>query len=296
MKRYLSVIIISVATCLSAWSQLLWKVDGNGLNKPSYLMGTHHFAPASFIDSVAGLNDAINNCDAVYGEMRSDAMTSLESQQKLTMALLAPQDSTLDVVLTPEQYAIVEKVANSYLAPMGVSLNMLKKLKPQGLVIQLEALQALKYFKDYNPNNQIDTGVQKRGADAGKQLGGFETVDDQIEAIFSSSLKEQAVALVEMCELDAEFNTVSEKLTNAYFNQDLDYMLKQFTNPDAGSTPSEKELDTLLWGRNRRWVEKLKELMPQQSILACVGAGHLPGNKGLVALLRQAGYTVTPCK
>lgn len=296
MKRYLSIIIIAVATCLSAWSQLLWKVEGNGLSKPSYLVGTHHFAPASFIDSIAGLNDAINNCDAVYGEMHRDAMTSMESQQKLAMALIAPQDSMLNVVLTPEQYATVEKVVNSYLAPMGVSLDMLKQLKPQGINIQLQALQAKKFLKDFDPNNLIDTGLQKRGADAGKQLGGFETVDDQIEALFSSTLKEQAEALVDMCEHDAEFNEVSEKLTKAYFNQDLDYMLKQFIDPDAGAAPTEKELENLLWGRNRRWVEKLTELMPQQSILVCVGAGHLPGDKGVVALLRNAGYTVTPCK
>ena len=296
MKRYLSIIIIAVATCLSAWSQLLWKVEGNGLSKPSYLMGTHHFAPASFIDSIAGLNDAISNCDAVYGEMHRDVMTSMESQQKLAMALIAPQDSTLDVVLTPEQYAIVEKVVNSYLTPLGVSLDMLKQLKPQGLVIQLQAMQAKKYLKDFDPSNLIDTGLQKRGADAGKQLGGFETVDDQIAALFSSTLKEQAESLVDMCEHDAEFNEVSEKLNKAYFNQNLDYMLKQITNPDAGATPTEKELETLLWGRNKRWVEKLTVLMPQQSILVCVGAGHLPGDKGLVSLLRNAGYTVTPCK
>ncbi len=74
--------------------------------------------------------------------------------------------------------------------------------------------------------------------------------------------------------------------------QDLDSMLRQIVTPAAGLAPTDAELELLLWGRNRRWVEKLKVLMPQQSVLVCVGAGHLPGDKGLIALLRGAGYIV----
>lgn len=294
MIRKISLLLVLAMTASAAWAQLLWRVEGNGLSRASYLMGTHHFALASYIDSVKGLNEAIEACDAVYGELHYNDMSSQQAQQKLMMSLIAPADSTLDKVLTPEQYALVQKVADKYLTPMGASLDMLKMLKPQGVVIQLQALQAMAYFKDYNPNNQIDRGVQLHGEAMGKQVGALETLDEQIAILFSSPITEQAEGLIEMCEQDADFVEVSNKLSEAYINQDLDYMLKQFTNPDAGSTPTEQELERLLWGRNRKWVEKLKELMPQQSIMVCVGAGHLPGEKGLVNLLRNAGYTVTP--
>jgi uncharacterized protein YbaP (TraB family) len=49
-----------------------------------------------------------------------------------------------------------------------------------------------------------------------------------------------------------------------------------------------------LYNRNRNWVAKLKELLPEKTLLIAVGAGHLPGDQGVINLLRKAGYTVTP--
>jgi uncharacterized protein len=52
-------------------------------------------------------------------------------------------------------------------------------------------------------------------------------------------------------------------------------------------------MDLLLYGRNRKWVSKMKELLPDKSLLFAVGAGHLPGEQGLINLLRRNGYTVS---
>jgi hypothetical protein len=37
-------------------------------------------------------------------------------------------------------------------------------------------------------------------------------------------------------------------------------------------------------------------MMPERAALVCVGAGHLPGDQGLLQLLRDRGYTVEPMK
>ena len=52
--------------------------------------------------------------------------------------------------------------------------------------------------------------------------------------------------------------------------------------------------DILLNNRNRNWVEKLKKIMPAKALVIAVGAGHLPGDKGVIKLLRKEGFTVTP--
>jgi len=54
--------------------------------------------------------------------------------------------------------------------------------------------------------------------------------------------------------------------------------------------------DILLYDRNANWSKKLQELMPGNGLVIAVGAGHLPGVKGVLNLLRQAGYTVEPVK
>ena len=66
----------------------------------------------------------------------------------------------------------------------------------------------------------------------------------------------------------------------------------------TGSTPEEikRETDRLVNNRNDAWIEVLKTEMHKQSIFVSVGAGHLVNDKGLIAQLRNLGYTVTPMK
>jgi len=40
-------------------------------------------------------------------------------------------------------------------------------------------------------------------------------------------------------------------------------------------------------------VKRLKKLMAEKSLVFAVGALHLPGENGLIDLLRAEGYTVT---
>ena len=73
-------------------------------------------------------------------------------------------------------------------------------------------------------------------------------------------------------------------------------MLKEIEESDY--TPEEKKnrFEKLFTGRNKNWAEQLSTLMPQKSILVVVGAGHLPGDDGLLDLLKRKGYTVEPAK
>ncbi len=67
MKSFIGAIIF-ICVAFSANAQLLWKVSGNGLTQPSYIIGTHHLAPFSIMDSIAGLQKAMNETQQVYGE------------------------------------------------------------------------------------------------------------------------------------------------------------------------------------------------------------------------------------
>jgi hypothetical protein len=53
-------------------------------------------------------------------------------------------------------------------------------------------------------------------------------------------------------------------------------------------------MDLLLYDRNRKWAKALDTLLHGKSLLVAVGAAHLPGDQGVISLLRRAGYTLTP--
>src|SRR5690606_147825 len=53
-------------------------------------------------------------------------------------------------------------------------------------------------------------------------------------------------------------------------------------------------LNNMLYIRNRNMVSKLDSLMRTAKVFAGIGAAHLPGRNGLIQLLRDKGYMVSP--
>ncbi len=294
MKRY-SLMLALLMLALASQAQLLWKVSGNGLARPSYIMGTYHFAPASMIDKIPGMQQALEGCDVVFGEIDNEEMMSQDAQMKMGMAMVAPPDSTLDKLFTPEQYAIVEDVFNKYFGGMGVTLSQMNMLKPSAISVQMQAMQAVKYFPNFNVNEQIDMGVQNRANEMGRPSEGLETIQEQIDLLFNAPLTEQAEGLLEACKKDDYFVVQSSALVEAYMAQDLDKIKDIIADPEIGGDNPE-ELDALIYDRNRNWVPKLMAIMPERACLVCVGAGHLVGDQGVLQLLRDEGYTVEPMK
>ncbi len=292
MKR-LSLILAVMAIALAAQAQLLWKVSGNGLGRPSYIIGTYHFAPASMIDQIPGMAQAFEDCDIVLGEIDNEEITGTKAQMAMAQAMMAPVDSTLDKLYSPEDYAIVEQVFNKYFGGMGVTLSQMKMLKPSAISVQMQAMQAVKYFPNFNPNDLIDMAVQKRANEMGRPSGGLETVDEQIDLLFNSPLTEQAESLLEACKKDDLFVVQSSALVEAYMAQDLAKIEEVMTDPEIGGDDAEA-MDELIYDRNRNWVVKLVKIMHERAALICVGAGHLPGEQGLLQLLRDRGFTVEP--
>ena len=245
------------------------------------------------IDEIPGMQQAFEGCDIVLGEIDKEELTSTKAQMGMAQAMIAPLDSTLDKLFTPEDYAIVEKVFDKYFGNMGVKLSQMKNLKPSAISVQMQAMQAVKYFPSFDPNDLIDMAVQTRANEMGKPSGGLETIEEQTKLLFNAPLTEQAEDLLDACKKDDLFMVQSSALVEAYMAQDLAKVEEVMTNPEIGGDDAEA-MDALIYERNRNWVEKLVKIMPERAALVCVGAGHLPGEQGLLQLLRDRGYTVEP--
>ncbi len=292
MKKILLLFALMMLAFASQ-AQLLWKVSGNGLSRPSYIMGTYHFAPASMMEKIPGMQQALEGCDVVVGEIEKESMMSAEAQAKMAQAMIAPLDSTLDKLFSPEDLAIVEQVFDKYFGAMGVKLSQMNMLKPNAISVQMQAMQAVKYFPNFNQNELIDLAVQTAANEMGRPSIGLETIEEQIELLFNGPLTEQAEGLLEACKKDDLFTVQSSALVEAYMAQDLNRIEAVFTDPELGGENAE-EMEALIYDRNRSWAEKLHKMMPERAALVCVGAGHLPGDQGLLQLLRNRGYTVEP--
>lgn len=290
MKKTL-VFMLLLCITLGAQAQLLWKVSGNGLDRPSYVIGTHHLAPLSVKDSIANLQQAIDQTEQVYGEIVMDDANNPEILMKMQQAMMLPADTTLKSFYTQAQYDTIAAVVKNY---MGVDLALFDKLKPAAITTQLSVALAMKSLKGFNPQEQLDTWFQTQARQAGKKVGSLETIDMQINVLYNSqTLTRQALLLYCTATHIEQGVDQSLRMNQAYMKQDLDELLaiiEEKMGDACDSTP--EEISTLIYGRNANWARQFPSIMKQSPTLFVVGAGHLPGPQGLLKLLQKQGYTV----
>lgn len=276
--------------CLGCFSQLLWRVSG--AYKPCYIFGTHHLAPQSFIDKVPGLAEAMQDVDLVCGELRLDELLNPNTSKTLVQAMTAPADSTLDKVVTAEDYHLIAVTLNHYFNGL-VNIDNLKGFKPATITTQLELMEAVTHFPDYNPKEQIDIALQKRAKEKGKAIAGLERVNDQLEVLLGQPIAQQAQDLIDVCRNEKQFASYNKQLVDAYRAMDLTKIEELVRDPELGF--DDASLERMVYARNRRWVKALLPMMRDgNTVLVVVGAAHLIGEQGLIELLRAEGFTVTP--
>ena len=288
MKRILTILALSLL-CLTSNAQLVWKISGNGIKKPSYILGTHHGCPFNYCDSIPSLMKAFDKVDNIIGEinMIEFAEMSPERIQKMQAMMMIPADTSLLSLFSTEEAAKV----NEWLGKkMGASLEMLSVMKPMTIMVTVQNKEMMEVIPEIATMTTIDKYMQTLGQRKGKTIGELETADYQMELLYGNSLEEQADALLEMID-HGDSKELLQQLTNAYKSQNLDMLWKVFQEQMTGY-----EYDAIVKVRNLNWEKQMKELLPKQSTLFVVGAGHLPGESGMINLLRKAGYKVKPMK
>lgn len=294
MKKILVLLMLFCIT-FGANAQLLWKISGNGLKEASYIFGTHHVAPLSMKDSIAGMAEALGNTSQVYGELVMEDAMKPEMIMKMQQAMLLPADTTLKILFTQAEYDSIAKVIKENI---GMEMAMFDKLKPAALNTQLAVVLSTKALPGYNPQEQLDTWFQTQARQAGKKVGGLESVESQIDVLYNSQSLRRQARLLYCTATHIDYNMdVTRRMAKAYLDQQLDTILdlmEEKLNNECDFTPQEEE--DLIFGRNANWVKQMPDIMKQAPTLFVVGAAHLPSDQGVLNLLKTQGYTIEPMK
>lgn len=287
----LAVIAAAIMTPRVAKGQLLWKVTSPDGAHTSYILGTHHLAPLAVLDSITAFNEALAASDKVFGEIITAEMTQPATIAKMQQAALAPADSTLSKIVSPAQLDSIDKVIKTYLGPQ-MSVAMFEAVKPSMIVTTISMVQSARAIPNYNPSQQIDTEVQKRAAAAGKTVGGLETTDLQLDRLFGAPMTDQLRDLMQLVRHHDESASQAVKLLEIYRAGNLDAMIDLMH--DSEPAIDEAAAERLIYSRNNNWAEFLATELTQSNDFIAVGALHLPGDRGLLKLLRDRGFTVEP--
>lgn len=292
MKQKLSILFLICFT-LSANAQLLWKISANGLTQPSYVMGTHHLASLSIKDSIQGLQAALDNTKQVYGELNMNEMQNQAMVAEMMKKYMTTEtDTTFKSLFTDEEYELINKYSKENLM---FDIAMMPKIKPVFLSNNLVVILYMKHVGGFNPQEQLDTHFQTEAANKGKKTGGLETMDFQLDLLYNkTTLKRQAEILLCMLNnLDATIE-MTKRVTVAYMQQDLGdmYEISEETLGGVQCTTNPQETADMIDNRNKAWSGLLPAIMKEAPTFIAVGALHLPGDNGLLNLLKKQGYKV----
>ena len=301
VTKMMMILAFLVSFFLNGNAQLLYKISGNGLAKPSYIIGTYHLAPVSFADSIPGLQEALAASEQVYGELDMTDMMSADNLQKFQAAMMLPEGKKLSTLLTVEEMGRLNVVLKEL---MGMDMNnpmlaqQLDGLSPQTLQTQLSLLIYMKKHDGFNPQATFDGYFQEVAKQQGKGVGGLETIEFQIETLFHGSSLERQKELL-MCLVDNLEHTelMAEQLIHAFFAQDLVGVKAVIDEKEQNQCDyTLEEEDQLINNRNANWAVLMPQIMADKATFFAVGAGHLPGEKGVLQLLKNAGYTIEGVK
>jgi hypothetical protein len=269
----------------STTNTLLWRISGKNIINPSYIFGTMHLLCADDIQLSDSLVHAIEKADNVYLELDMDNLFEMMSaMSKMRMR----NDTTLADLLTKEEY---EKVKSYFKENSGlIPFSMLETFKPMLAASMIMEQQAGQCDNMISMEQLVMEEAKKNGV----AIKGMETMEYQLSIFDSIPYRFQAQQLVKMVEEGNKDDAQEMKeLTDAYRLQELDKMEALTKKEDMGI---QNFTDLLLYNRNAAWAKKLDGLLADKSLVIAVGAGHLPGEKGVINLLRKAGYKVEPVK
>lgn len=285
MKKLLFTAIGLMAACTGFAQKLdtglLWKISGNGLAKPSYIFGTMHITCDASLDK--NTVKALEETSQLYLELDMDD-PNLQTEMMQGMAM---KDGTkMSTLAKPEDYAKVNTLLTENL---GMGADMVNAFKPallsSMLIPKLLDCEMQSYEMELVKYSQIDE----------EPVYGLETVKEQMAIFDQVPYEEQMNALVKSAyDNMAGDKAEMEKLMWLYKNGDLNEML-YFIEHDAAPMMA-NHMDVFLNNRNANWIPRIEKAAKEKPTFFGVGAAHLPGDKGVIALLRKKGYKVEVVK
>jgi hypothetical protein len=268
----------SVNSQVRVKTSLLWKISGNSLKEPSYIFGTFHLMCKDQFTISDTLKATLLNTTQFYGELDMDDPT----MQQQMMQLIAMPNRTLESYMTAEKFRVCDSV---YKTITGMSLKSFNQFKPF-MSVSFLTIKTVPCSNFVQPETEL-MNLAKANK---KEILGLETVAEQLNAIDMEPIDSQVVALRKIVlNFDSTKATMKEMM-DVYQKKDPE-LLFQYIQKQGKDGVSEK---ALLVDRNKKWAPKMKSIMQEKSSFFAVGAGHLGGKTGVLALLRELGYRVEP--
>lgn len=257
---------------------LLWKISHPDLEQTSYLMGTIHTSDEKVFELFNTYKDeTFENCELIALEIELDT----NPFQALMSFMVTDADYKIENFLSPSEK---EKLSNWLKKEHGMKLAHFERIKP-----------IFFYFlvNDFGPasNNKmfLDQYIFELAKEKEKKIMGLESISDQINAFDNIPYEDQFDLLLSSLDQNKKGDKTYQKLVKTYERQKISKMKKLLFKEMPASFRT-----ALVDQRNDDMFQTALPYIIEESVFIAIGAGHLPGEKGLIQLLRDKGFQVEP--
>ncbi len=282
-KFHIFIIFILIAfqsVCYAQQSDSrLWRIDKNGV-EPSYLFATMHSEDPRILKLP-------ENVDKVFLKAKSftaEIDLSIDMNATLGLSMLLPENKNLKSIIGD----VLFQSSVSILKDFGIPKKIVNRMKPWAV------LMTLSYPKP-KTGLFLDKLLFNKAQKQNKKHYGLETAQEQIAIFNETPLSQQTILLRDTIKQYPTFHQQLEQLKKLYLKGDLDGLL-QFNHKvmlQGDYQVADQFMVNLIDKRNFKMVDRMQPRLREGNAFIAVGALHLPGEKGILALLRQQHYRTT---
>jgi uncharacterized protein YbaP (TraB family) len=297
MKRYF-ILATTLIFCFYAQSQgpakakakkypsLFWEISGNGLKKPSYLFGTMHVSSKL----------AFNLADSFYLAIKNSEVVALETNPETWQEDMNNYDLGSSRYRYGFNPGLMNDMPNDFLNIKTLRFGKYEKKLEVAMFSKPSMINNLLYrsmsenTSDFEEDTYLDLYIYQTGKKLGKKVAGVEQYEQSMKLMaeaFRDAAKEKNKK-EKSFDYDEDFSPA--KLQDAYRAGNLD----QLDSINKLNSQSDAFDEKFLYRRNEIQANSIDSILKRSSLFVGVGAAHLPGNRGVIELLRRKGYKLRP--
>jgi uncharacterized protein YbaP (TraB family) len=285
--------IMAQAAATENSGPLLWKIERAG-RPTSYLFGTVHLTDERVTKLSPAVEQALNQSKTVALEVSdiSEKATATVIAQSAPLVMFT-DGRRLDGLLSGTEYDTVKRI----ISRSGMPSDLAALFKPW-IVTMIMSVSDCERTSIQQGARVLDMKIAEVGKARGLQVVGLETIPEQLQALAAVPEPQQLDMLRASLKFADRTNDMMETLVQLYLERKisaaLPFQIAIAKQVGIGNEAFAGFQEKLLTERNIKMRTTAEPLLEQGGVFIAIGALHLPGKQGLVALLREAGYTVTP--
>ncbi len=271
------------------YPSLLWEITGKGLNKPSYLFGTMHVSSKMVFNLSDSFYLGIKNADVVALETDMGTWQEDFSRYDLEGQGMYGYYPGWRNSGSPSDYLTI----NSLRFPSYEKMIEMALYSSPSLINNFLYRSYSERASDFEEDTYLDLHIYQAGKKWGKKVCGVENFDESMQLMkeaYEDASKEKEKK-ERSYEYDGDFSF--NKLEDAYRTGNLD-LLDTINKLNSQSAAFDEKF---LYKRNEIQANSIDSILKtKQKLFVGVGAAHLPGQRGVIEMLRRMGYKLRPIR